>query len=85
MQIGETLRAIRTLCRNMLEEGASFIAIRRFDVLPDGRTMWTQRLALRGEKAVTYVDGCRAGFEPTLEPGMKRIAERMAEARMRER
>jgi len=69
----------------LLEEGASFIAIRRFEALPNGRTMWTQRLELRGENAAMYVDGCRAGFEPTLEPGMKRIAERMAEPRMRER
>lgn len=65
----------------LLEEGASFIAIRRFDALPNGRTMWTQRLELCGENATTYVEGCKAGFEPTLEPGMKRIAERMAEAR----
>jgi hypothetical protein len=64
----------------LLEDGAWFIAIRRFDALPDGRTIWTQRLELRGENAATYVDGCRAGFEPTLEPGMRRIAERMAEA-----
>ena len=68
----------------LLEEGASFIAIRWLIALPGIRTMWTQRLELRGDNAATYIDGCRAGFEPTLEPGMKRIAERMSEARMRE-
>ena len=68
----------------LLEEGASFIAIRWLNALPDSRTMWTQRLELVGENAATYIDGCRTGFEPTLEPGMKRIAERMSEARMRE-
>ena len=68
----------------LLEEGASFFAIRWLNALPDSRTLWTQRVELRGENAATYIDGCRAGFEATLEPGMKRIAERVSDARMRD-
>jgi hypothetical protein len=67
----------------LMEEGVSFIAIRWLNAVSESRTMWTQRLELRGENAATYIDGCRTGFEPTIEPGMKRIAERMSEARMR--
>ena len=52
----------------------------RFDELPDGRTRLTQRMELRGEDAATYIDGIRAGFEPNLEPGMRRIAANMAQA-----
>lgn len=52
----------------------------RFDPLPDGGTRLTQRMELLGENAVGYVDGIRAGFEPHLEPGMRRIAMTMAHA-----
>ena len=66
-------------------DGASFLAHRRFDALPDGRTRLTQRLELRGDNAAAYIEGCRAGFEPNLEPGMKRIAEAMAMTERRQR
>ncbi len=62
----------------LMLDDASFLAHRRFHALPNGRTMLTQRLELRGANAAAYVEGCRAGFEPNLEPGMKRIAEAMA-------
>lgn len=50
----------------------------RFDELPEGRTRLTQRIELHGESVAAYVDQIRAGFEPNLEPGMRRIAESMA-------
>ena len=52
----------------------------RFDELSDGRTRLTQRIELYGENAAAYVDQIRAGFEPNLEPGMRRIAESMVRA-----
>ena len=52
----------------------------RFDELPSGGTRLTQRIELRGENAATYLDDVRAGFEPNLEPGMRKIAENMRRA-----
>ena len=52
----------------------------RFDELSDRRTRMTQRIELYGENAAGYVEQIRAGFEPNLEPGMRRIAESMARA-----
>jgi Polyketide cyclase / dehydrase and lipid transport len=52
----------------------------RFEELSDRRTRMTQRIELYGENAAAYVDQIRAGFEPNLEPGLRRIAERMADA-----
>jgi hypothetical protein len=52
----------------------------RFDALSEGRTRLTQRIELRGDNAATYIDDIKAGFEPNLEPGMRRIAENMAQA-----
>jgi hypothetical protein len=40
----------------------------------------TQRIELFGQNADAYVEQIRAGFEPNLEPGMRRIAESMARA-----
>jgi len=67
-------------------EGSSFLdcaSMRfhwRFDALPDGRTRLTQRMELRGDNAATYIDEVRAGFEPNLESGMRRIAGNIARA-----
>jgi polyketide cyclase/dehydrase/lipid transport protein len=67
-------------------EGALLLFEWRFDELSDRRTRMTQRIELHGENAATYIDGIRAGFEPHLEPGMRRIAESMAQAaRVRDR
>jgi Polyketide cyclase / dehydrase and lipid transport len=52
----------------------------RFDALSEGRTRLTQQIELRGDNAATYIDDIKAGFEPNLEPGMRRIAENMARA-----
>jgi hypothetical protein len=52
----------------------------RFDALPGGGTRLTQRIELRGDNAATYIDEIRAGFEPNLEPGMRRIAENIVRA-----
>jgi hypothetical protein len=60
--------------------GALLLFHWQFDALSPGRTRLTQRIELRGEDAAAYVDGIRAGFEPNLEPGMRRIAESMARA-----
>jgi Polyketide cyclase / dehydrase and lipid transport len=70
----------RSFTTELALQGASFLAERRFEALPGGRTRLTQRLELRGENADAYVEGCRAGFEPNLEPGMTRIADAMARA-----
>ena len=52
----------------------------RFEELSGGRTRMTQRIELCGDNAAQYVDQIRAGFEPNLEPGMRRIAESMVRA-----
>ena len=52
----------------------------RFDALSERRTRLTQRLELCGENAAAYIDGVRAGFEPNLEPGLRRIAALMEQA-----
>jgi hypothetical protein len=59
---------------------ASMLVHWRFDALPDGRTRLTQRIELWGDNAATYIDEVRAGFEPNLEPGMRRIAGNIARA-----
>jgi Polyketide cyclase / dehydrase and lipid transport len=59
---------------------ASMLFHWRFDALPGGRTRLTQQMELRGENAAPYIDDIRAGFEPNLEPGMRRIAENMTRA-----
>jgi hypothetical protein len=41
----------------------------------------TQPLELLGENAATYVDEIRSLFEPSMEPGLPRIAQGMAESR----
>ena len=46
----------------------------RFDPVTEHQTRLTQRIELWGENAATYVDGIRSGFEPNLEPGMRRLA-----------
>jgi hypothetical protein len=61
-------------------EGARLLFRWRFDGLSAGRTRLTQRIELSGENAAKYVDEIIAGFEQTLEPGLRRIAERMARA-----
>src|SRR5262245_2390463 len=52
----------------------------RFEEVAARRTSLTQRIEVYGENASTYVDEIRAGFEPNLEPGLKRIAESMERA-----
>jgi hypothetical protein len=49
----------------------------RFDRLSEGTARLTQRMELAGENAAAYVDEMQSLFEPNLEPGMRRIAERM--------
>jgi hypothetical protein len=61
-------------------ERAQFMVFWRFDPRPDGRTMLTQRMELRGENASAYVADISAAFEPNLEPGMRRIAGLMEAA-----
>jgi hypothetical protein len=61
-------------------QGALLLFHWRFDAVSDHRTRLTQRIELHGDNAATYVDEIRAGFEPNLEPGMRRIAESMERA-----
>lgn len=63
-----------------LFERAQLLVHWRFDALSERSARLTQRLELCGENAATYVDGVRAGFEPHVEPGMRRIAEMMTRA-----
>jgi Polyketide cyclase / dehydrase and lipid transport len=53
----------------------------RFDPLSEQTATLTQRMELIGENAAAYVDAMKSGFEPNIEPGMQRIAERMERAR----
>jgi Polyketide cyclase / dehydrase and lipid transport len=59
---------------------ASLFCHWRFDPLSADTTRLTQRLALCGENAASYVSDIRSAFEPHLEPGMRRIAQLMTEA-----
>jgi Polyketide cyclase / dehydrase and lipid transport len=52
----------------------------RFDPISDRKARLTQRVELCGENAAAYVAEVRAGFEPNLEPGLRRLAERMTRA-----
>ena len=56
-----------------------------FGAVSDSRTRLTQRIELRGERAAEHVHEIRNGFEPNLEPGMRRIAETMAQRFAQER
>jgi hypothetical protein len=58
-------------------EGALLLFHWRFDALSDRTTRLTQRVELCGENAAAYIQDVSAGFEPNLEPGLRRIAERM--------
>ena len=51
-----------------------------FDPISEHRTRVTQRLSLCGENAAAYIDDIRSGFEPNLEPGMRRLAQLMTRA-----
>jgi hypothetical protein len=53
----------------------------RFDPLTARTARLTQRIELLGENAATYVDEIQSLFEPNLEPGLRRIAQRMAASR----
>jgi hypothetical protein len=80
-----TLRAVEPECGYTVEGGSFFdramlLVHWRFDTLTDATTRLTQRLELHGENAAAYVDGVRDGFEPNLEPGMRRLAKLMEEA-----
>ena len=63
-----------------LDKGALLIFHRRFAEMPERRTKMTQRIAVHGENAAAYVEEIRAAFESNLEPGMRKIAESMAQA-----
>jgi polyketide cyclase/dehydrase/lipid transport protein len=58
-------------------ERATLLFHWRFDAVSDRTTRLTQRVELRGENAAAYVAEVSAGFEPNLEPGLRRIAQRM--------
>ena len=62
-------------------ERAVMIARWRFDPLSERTARLTQRMELLGENAAAYVDDIKALFEPNLEPGMRRIAQRMEASR----
>jgi hypothetical protein len=46
----------------------------RFDAVTEHQSRLTQRIELWGENAAAYVESIRSGFEPNLEPGMRRLA-----------
>ncbi len=52
----------------------------RFEAVTELGTRLTQHLELVGDNAAAYVEGVSAAFEANLEPGMKRIAQSMADA-----
>jgi len=61
-------------------ENATLLAYWQFEPLSNQRTSVTQRLELRGANAAAYVADISAGFEPNLEPGLRRIAVLMTRA-----
>jgi hypothetical protein len=57
----------------------------QFDPLSEATARLTQRMELVGENATAYVDEIKSLFEPNLEPGMRRIAQRMEASRQASR
>jgi polyketide cyclase/dehydrase/lipid transport protein len=57
----------------------------RFDPVSEHRTTLTQRIEVGGEHAEANVNDIRSAFEPSLEPGMQRIARMMMTRAARER
>jgi hypothetical protein len=51
-----------------------------FEPMAHHRTRITQRILLSGDKAAAYADQVLAGFGPTLDEGMKRIADALVTA-----
>jgi len=51
-----------------------------FTELPSGGAQITQRIGVAGNEAAQHAEGVRAGFQPTIEEGMKRIARLLNEA-----
>ncbi|AMY09301.1 Polyketide cyclase / dehydrase and lipid transport [Luteitalea pratensis] len=62
-------------------ERAVLLAHWRFDPLSERTARLTQRIELLGENAAAYVDEIKSLFEPNLESGLRRIAQRMAASR----
>jgi hypothetical protein len=60
-----------------ISDGAVLRIRWRFDPVSDGRARLTQRVELCGLEAFRHVQAVRAGFEPNIEPGMRRIARLM--------
>jgi len=52
----------------------------RFVGLADGRTLLTQRIVLKGEKADIYLSQVKAAFTANLPDGMNKLAKAMANA-----
>ncbi len=52
----------------------------RFDAIADRRTRLTQRIVLRGENAVAYIEQVQSAFTSSLAAGMNKIAAAMARA-----
>jgi hypothetical protein len=46
----------------------------KFGPLPDGRTLLSQRVVLKGENAAVYLSEVEPAFTASLAPGMNRIA-----------
>jgi Polyketide cyclase / dehydrase and lipid transport len=61
-------------------EGAILRFHWRFDPISEQKARLTQRIELCGENAAAYVGPVSARFEPHLEAGLQRIAERMSRA-----
>ena len=61
-------------------QGAELLVHWRFTPLSEGGATLTQRLELFGDNAAAYVNDFRVAFEPTLEPGMRRIAKMIEQA-----
>jgi hypothetical protein len=51
-----------------------------FEPTAEHRTQITQRIVLSGDNGTAYADQVRAGFGPTLDEGMKRIADALVSA-----
>jgi hypothetical protein len=58
-------------------DGAVFHARWRFEAVSPHACRVTQHVELSGENAAAHVDEVRAAVEPTLAPGMRRVASRM--------
>lgn len=74
------VRTGKSFAIEMQLDGAILAFEWQFDELPGHRTKLTQHIVLSGDNAPAFAAQVEAGFRPSLEDGMRRIAAELAAA-----